>query len=363
MEHDAEGFVYPIINSELCVKCGACIDVCPEASDIKQNDVKNQKAYYGWHKDDHIRQQSSSGGVFSAISQWIMYNEGVVWGAIFDYNQTIVHHKSTSYCRLSEMRKSKYVQSYIGNSYQDIKKDLDLEILVLFVGTPCQVSGLKSFLSRKYENLLTVDFICHGVPSMKLLREYLSIKEKWKKDKIKLVDFRSKIGGWSKMSLNLVFKNNLSLNIPWYKDSYYRAFIKNISLRSSCYKCSYANDSHKSDITIADFWGVHKYNSLLNDEKGVSLIIRNNHIGETFLDKIGSNHLFIRPLKWEYAKYVYSDRCCNKSYNLDSRDAFYNCFTQYGYKKAVKKSHLTNSYFKDLYTKVSLIVKKITNPR
>ena len=168
----------------------------------------------------------------------------------------MVIHKSTDEIDLNDIRKAKYVQSYIGNAFAKVEMELKLGRMVLFMGTPCQVAGLNSFLNRNYGNLITCDFICHGVPPMKLLLNHYSLLEKRMGSGMIRFDFRPKTNGWSRQMILFEFRNGKTYCRPFYLDPYFNAFYKNISLRSSCYKCKYADKQHAADITLADFWDI-----------------------------------------------------------------------------------------------------------
>lgn len=192
MPENYEGFYFPVIDSKVCIDCGLCDKICPA---IEKPELKTlQKSFYAKAKDPHILKSSSSGGAFHMIATMVLNESGVVYGSSFNYNGLIrLECHSTDEVTLEELKKSKYVQSYVGDAYRRLKKDLERGVKVLFCGTPCQVAGLKSFLRKDYANLITVDFICHGVPSMSLLRkhlEYLGLKN------ISEICFRPKNRGW-----------------------------------------------------------------------------------------------------------------------------------------------------------------------
>jgi NAD-dependent dihydropyrimidine dehydrogenase PreA subunit len=196
MLEDDEGFWHPQIDESTCTNCLLCEKICPEINE-DDNKITNliQKAYYGWHNDDNIRERSSSGGAFTAFADYILKNNGVVYGAVYDNEKQMVLHKSTDECSLDAMRKSKYVQSYIGDSFNKVKANLQQGKKIFYVGTPCQIAGLKMFCDD--ENLITCDFICHGVPPMSLLLEDFKLLENKYHDKIINFDFRPKVKSWS----------------------------------------------------------------------------------------------------------------------------------------------------------------------
>lgn len=320
MKEDEEGFLYPLVDENLCDKCQLCEDVCPELENHAiEGHREIQKSYYGFHANDFIRKKSSSGGVFSGIAEKILEKGGLVFGAVYDGKQKTVEHRSTNDNKLEQLRKSKYVQSFIGESFKNVKKYLNFGKKVLFIGTPCQVKGLINYYN--HNNLITCDFICHGVPPMKLLYENITYLEKKHKKKIIGLDFRPKIKTWTYDYFSITTNTGKTINIPWNYDSYFKGFIDNLTLRKSCYQCRYSSNQHISDITIADFWGYRRYDKKIYDNRGISLIIVNTKKGEELINSISLKTLELKPLKWEYANYVFSKRD-GDIYNKEKRDDF-----------------------------------------
>lgn len=277
MQENSEGFLYPKIDTNLCVNCHKCEKVCPIGKIISL--TFNQKAYAVWCKDENLLNKSSSGGVFGVIARQIISEGGVVCGAAFDENNSVCHIIINRPEDIAKLQGSKYVQSKIGSVYQEIEKHLKAGTKVLFSGTPCQVDGLKNFLSKDYENLLTVDIACHGVPSPKVWRKYLSEIG----NKISHICFRNKTFGWRNYSFAFC-KNGQQYLKPTKKDTYFRGFLSNLFLRKSCAECQYANLNRPSDITLADFWGIQKYKKSLFNKKGTSLVLVNSSKGEGFFE-------------------------------------------------------------------------------
>lgn len=342
MVENVEGFRYPSINSSKCTECGLCDKVCPELNfDINKRAPLIKRAYYGWHNDENIRKKSSSGGAFSAIAENVLKKRGLIFGAVYDYSQKMVMHKSTEDVDLSALRKSKYVQSYIGDAFRKVKKYLIDNREVFFVGTPCQVSGLQSYLGKEYKNLITCDLICHGVPPMKLLNDHLFLLEKKFRTTIVDVDFRPKTVSWSMFLLKCLFSNGNKYEMPHFLDCYFSAFIKNLSLRRSCYQCNYCEKQHHSDLTLADFWGYRRLNPNINDERGLSLILINTEKGESVVKEL--QNMTLNAIDWKYAEYAFRQRT-QESYNESSRDQFFNYYSTKGWKKASKKFQLAGTF-------------------
>ncbi len=361
MPEDKEGFYQPFIDDKLCINCGICEKVCPIINKDNNSKRVNFQAYYGYSSNNEIRNVSSSGGAFSAIAQQILGRNGVVYGASFIYNDIVrLEHRSTEYVSLSSLRKSKYVQSYVGYAYRSVEKDLFENKLVLFVGTPCQIAGLKYYLQKDNNNLITMDFICHGVPSMDLFLRTLEYNKSDIKN-ITNIDFRyrSSVGNIGNLNLNISFKSGKSYISSWINDPFYFGFEKNITLRRSCYNCIFCNGLNKySDITIADFWEVKKINPLINASEGVSLILLNNFRYENIIKEIRKNSFFIQKIDNDYAEYVYEKkRHKGTNYDIDLRNRFFETLIKFGFKKAVKQLRPKRT----LKEKISYIMRKIKN--
>lgn len=283
MSEDKEGFLYPIVDSVKCIDCGLCEKVCPVLHPLKNE--AEPLVYAAINNDESIRMQSSSGGIFTLLAEYVIENGGVVFGACFDRDWNVVHDYTETKEGLARFRGSKYVQSNVGNSFSQVKAFLDSGREVLFSGTPCQVAGLKNYLRKPYPNLLTVDLVCHGVPSPEVWRKYLqetvckAYRIKKNKSAINLCDyisdisFRFKDKGWKKYSIKIVFRNGKFEMMPFYENPYMNIFLSNLSLRPSCYACPTKLYNVQSDITIADFWGVNDIKPDIDDDKGCGLIL------------------------------------------------------------------------------------------
>jgi coenzyme F420-reducing hydrogenase beta subunit len=284
METDAEGFWYPLVDQVRCSNCGLCEIVCPVKNRIV---INNQpKAYACMSKEDNIRLESSSGGIFTLIAENVLNDGGVVFGVKFDNDFTVVHDYIETMEGLEKFRGSKYVQSRIGGSYKMAKDFLNQGKKALFSGTPCQIAGLKSFLGKDFENLFTVDLICHGVPSPKVWEEYKKYRERIACFKTREISFRRKYEGWKLFSLLFIFENGKEYTQTFNKDLFMRAFLKDISLRPSCYNCRFKSINRESDITLGDFWGIQNILPEMDDDKGTSLIFINSDKGKEIFEKI-----------------------------------------------------------------------------
>lgn len=284
MESDNEGFWYPKIDKDKCINCNLCEKVCPIINPVKRANSK-KIAYAGINKDDQIRVKSSSGGIFSILAEYIIKNNGIIYGASFDENFNIKHKRILCNTDLDLLRGSKYVQSSIGDIYKQVKSDLESNRQVLFTGTPCQVEGLRSYLRKEYVNLITMDFICHGVPSPLVWKKYLEEMKKSKQENIKNIYFRNKDIGWKVFSLKIIFDEKIYIN-NLSKDLFMKGFLQDVYLRPSCYSCKFKKINRVSDITVADFWGIENILPKMDDDKGTSLIVIHSEKGEQLFDKL-----------------------------------------------------------------------------
>ncbi len=278
MEQDKEGFWYPKINAATCVSCGACQRSCPILNKSEQG--TSPKIYACWNKDDKVREQSSSGGAFTLLADYCIDNGGVVFGACYDKSMQVIHSYAETKDDIAKFRGSKYVQSYIGDSFKKAEEFLKMGRMVLFTGTPCQIGGLYAFLGKRYEKLISVDIICHGVPSPKVFAYYIKELEQKEKSKVVTFKFRDKRTGWRRFSVTAGYENGSETVNRLNEDYYLKLFRKDISLRPSCYDCSFKTMSRISDITIADFWGANRVIPEWNDDKGISLFFFHNKKGK-----------------------------------------------------------------------------------
>lgn len=334
---DEEGFVYPKVNEDKCVKCNLCNNVCPIDNNLLiPKNSNNPIAIGGSHKDEKILEESSSGGAFSLFANKILSNGGAVCGCTLDEENKAKHIIVEKKVDLIKLKGSKYVQSRIGNCYIEIKKRLSKGQEVLFVGTPCEVAGLYTFLQGKeYNNLLTMDFICHGTPSPMVFEDYIKNEENKRNSKISLFKFRNKDKGWNQTGLQLgtyyEFKSGKRIrNYPAFKDSYMNAFLDDLCLRPSCYDCSFKKiPKVYADITVADFWGVDYVDPVLNNKMGTSLLLINTKKGESFWEKVNENFIY---KKVDYEKAITYNPTLIKSSTLNkNRSKFFEDYKNNGF--------------------------------
>lgn len=284
MVGDSLGFLYPVIHESSCVQCGLCEMVCPAIH--KGNKESTPFAWGGHVRSDELRAKSSSGGMFSLFAESVLSKGGVVFGAALSENCDQVNHiKIESITQLERLRGSKYVQSSICNTYIETKEALESGKEVLFSGTPCQIQGLKLFLRKEYENLLTIEIICHGTPSPNIFKKYIEYMKNKLGSPIKNVFFRDEVGGGT-LVMKILAYNGSVYREDKYTDFYYRLFLSNTCLRESCYNCPSRGLYTRADITLGDFWGVENVAPDLIDGKGLSLVVVHTSKGKQLFDSL-----------------------------------------------------------------------------
>lgn len=233
--------------------------------------------YASKHKNPEVRAESRSGGVFTALSDYVLQKDGVVFGCVLSEDLLVKHTIARSSIERDEMRGSKYVQSNMGDTFREVKNELENEKLVLFSGTPCQVAGLKTFLGKNFDNLICIDILCHGVSSPKILKDYLEWQKKNFKNSFLTMDFRNKIDyGWAEHVETLYAYDGSVYNSRVYTNLFYSHCI----LRPICYECKYKSIARVGDISLGDYWGIEKAAPGFNDNKGVSLVLLNSEKGK-----------------------------------------------------------------------------------
>lgn len=291
MCQNEEGFSYPVVDTNTCTDCGLCTKVCPT---LHSELVKwpTGKVYAAQSNDDKTLMGSSSGGVFTLIAEYVIKKlDGIVYGAAWDEGMQLHHIGVERLDDLAKLRGSKYVHSDIGHSFNEIRDYLRNGRWVYFVGTPCQVAGLRLFLRKEYETLLTSDLICHGTPSQKLFNMFLHQIELERNGKVIDYNFRDKkVFGWTCASSSSSLEKNGKSSYLFYDKnmrSYFNAFLKGHITRQDCYECKFACTSRVGDITLADYWGINKQHPEFPQiRKGVSLILVNSKKGESVIDTI-----------------------------------------------------------------------------
>lgn len=290
LHEDDEGFLYPHVNTSDCINCGLCEKVCPWLN--RQKKLQPLEVLAVKNRNEEERMASSSGGVFIALAKKVIADGGVVFGAVFDEKWEVKHTYAEKIEDVKPMIGSKYLQSRIENSYKDAEKFLKVGRKVLFTGSPCQITGLHNFLHKNYPNLISVEYLCHGVPSPGIWRTYLKeiIKKISNVSQITRIEFRNKKSGWDNYSIVISGKTNVnSIEHILYSDiysnnTYMRGFLSDIYLRPSCYNCKCKNGISHCDLTIADYWAIDLSFPDFNDNKGVGLVLINTEKGKQIFD-------------------------------------------------------------------------------
>lgn len=283
---DAEGFAYPSVDEQKCVECGACLKKCPVESEDFVGNMPQVSAVLQ-DKDEKSLMESTSGGAFACIARHILKRGGAVFGAAYDDSLNVSHIAIERLEDLRLLQGSKYISSDLKDSYKKAKAFLKAGRFVFFSGTPCQVAGLKSFLGVESELLLTMDLVCHGVPSQKLFQKYIQWLGEKKKSVVKSYVFRSKeFFGWSLGGEYFDGKKSYAINPDC--DPYYAAFLRGETFRKSCYSCKFANMNREGDFTVGDFWGFHNMKGPVDFDykKGLSMLLVNSSKGVELLKQI-----------------------------------------------------------------------------
>ena len=299
MQADGEGFLYPKVNQAVCINCGLCEKVCPVLHPPLLPAVP--AAYAAKLKDTISLSKSSSGGMFTALAQPILEKGGVVFGAGFDKDWNVCHQYAETLKDLNKLRRSKYVQSDIGGTFRQAKNFLEQGRSVLFTGTPCQIAGLKNYLGKEYENLLTADIFCHGVPSPAVWQKFLA--ENFSNAPIAAIDFRDKTIGWDASYLSVTRQGEKFPSLPGLLRPFKKLFfarqgflfrslfrlsfsISNLYERPSCHHCRMKDSRRAADFTMGDLWGIQHICPSFYDPKGVSVLFVNTPQGKCFLEQI-----------------------------------------------------------------------------
>lgn len=289
MELNGEGFYRPVVDSEKCVQCGACEKVCPWLNDIANPNTSAEKprTVAAFAKDDSVRMASSSGGIFSVLAEKVLADGGVVAGVAQLDKARFGHVIVGNEAELQKLQGSKYVQANPGLVYKSVRSFLREGRMVLFSGTPCQVAALYSVLGKtQYENLYTVDIVCHGTPSVKVWEKYVKELESKTGSKLEKCSFRNKDAGWGNYSLAYKFENGIETLIPHAQDDFMRLFLQRICQNESCVDCRYRKLPRIADITLGDFWGISNYHCEMNDNKGTSVVLLNTTHGMDLFNSV-----------------------------------------------------------------------------
>lgn len=336
MKVNEEGFLQTVVSHDDCMRCDLCNRVCPVLiKPIKDEILDNPKIVAANNLDEDIRALSSSGGIFSVLAREVINQGGKVYGAAFDHDFSVIHVGISNLMDLHKLRGSKYIQSRMGTTYQEIRAELRNGMKILFTGTPCQVAGLYSFLDRTYENLFTCDLVCHGVPSPKVFLNYLTYLRKKYRSEIQSISFRDKRTGWGAYSMAVVFKNGKVYTRTHRQDIFMRGFLRNLYLQPACYDCAFTGFPRWGDITLADYWGVKDIHPEFNDNKGTSLLFINTNRGLDLFNQVSNQVKFTYSTMEDAVKHNYS--ILNSVKAPANRDTFFMDLDKFPFKIIILK--------------------------
>lgn len=379
-QQDSQGFFYPVVDKDNCVNCGLCDKVCPIINVKNYHLPQTTPVYAAYNNNDEQRKTSSSGGIFELLAKNIINKKGVVFGAFFDEEWNVVHGYAEDAEHLEALKRSKYVQSRIGESFKLTKKFLHEGRMVLFVGTPCQISGLKHYLRKEYDNLITVDVVCHGVPSPSIWKKYLSeirreIRLSYNLESennvsITNISFRDKIESWRRFHFSFTYqlkKNGIDAIGPdsifetksqyiWEND-YMQSFLKDYANRPSCFDCKFRDGKCRSDLTLADFWGIQRLskNEDLIGEKGTSLVMVHTSKGREIFENIDCyKELF------DFSKSFVGNPAVFKSWPKPiSHDYFFRSCKRHNIRTSYNKANSIQTKYQNIVKPINRIINKI----
>ncbi len=350
MTADDEGFLYPVIDTGLCVECGLCKKVC----DFQKEHEKTSKEppVYAVKTDDNVRKDSTSAGMYKMLSDLVLQKDGAVYGAAFDDDMCVLHTRATTVKQSEKHRGSKYVQSDLGDVFALIKKDLADSKYVLFSGTSCQVAGLISFLGGKNtQKLLCVEILCHGVPSPLVFSKYIDFVQKKRNKKVLRYLSRAKDRGYT-FNERIEYADGSREVKTMLGEAWNHVFYSNCALRPACYNCKYVGPARTSDITIADFWGIEDASPDFYDKKGISLVILNTEKGERAFNEI-KDKLILSKQSFEKAA-VKNHNLVQPTARPEMRDRFWQDAGRNGYDYIFKKYGRYNAV-----TAIKRFIKKV----
>lgn len=341
MIEDDNGFIYPKINQEKCINCKLCEKVCPSINLVEKKYPVD--CYAMFVNDENKRRESTSGGAASVFYEYILKNNGIVYGATVNNNFNINFIRIDNIKDLYKVKGSKYVHCYINDIFKNVKKDLCDGLKVLFIGTPCQIAGLKRFLLKNYDNLYTIDIICHGVPSQRYLKDEINDLN------IDKLTFREKNG----FVLKAYYKEKLKYKSESSDSQYYSMFLKGLNYRENCYTCIYAEPNRVSDMTIGDFWGLGQDSKLFDSENnGVSVLLPITQKGLELIEACKINMILE---KRDVLEAIRGNSQLNSPVLKPSKyEKFKQNYIKYGFKLAYKKSY-KSEYIKNVIKRNKVI--------
>ena len=300
---DNEGFWYPDVDMGKCIDCHLCEKVCPIIAKVDNIKRYNEpRVYAAYSKDDNIRLDSTSGGIHSTFAKEVYSQGGYVGGAIYNHDHTVSHIVSNDEQDLPRIRSSKYLQSNLQGQYKEVKSLLEQGKEIFYCGSPCQIQSLYKFLKKEYDNLITCDFICLGVNSPKVFLKYMEYLEQKYNAKATHIKFKNKKWGWHNFSMRVNFDNGLEYCQDRNHDLFFIGYLQSkVFMRPSCYHCQFRNYPQRSDITLADFWGLERIDITMDQDKGTSLVMINSDKGLSLFERIKDNIVW-KEFDFETAK-------------------------------------------------------------
>ncbi|MGR6836803.1 Coenzyme F420 hydrogenase/dehydrogenase, beta subunit C-terminal domain [Syntrophomonas erecta] len=338
---DADGFTFPEINNDLCIECGLCNKVCA-FQNIPVTGDEPITTYAAINKNSDVLSASASGGIFGALASLILEKNGVVFGCAYNENMEPEHICVDNLLDMKKIQGSKYVQSNINITYKEAKGYLKGDRWVLFTGTPCQIAGLKSYLGMDYNNLITADLICHGVPSEDFFKVYIRYLEHKLKGKVIDLKFRDKSKGWGHVEKVIYLKNGIVKEklIQPFTSYYHSYFLKGDILRESCYECKYASRSRVGDFTMGDYWGIEKAHPEIGTKEGVSVLLVNSKKGIALIDEL-SKYLKLVESTFEQAR-VQNGPLNRPNAKSERRKTIFKAWHEGGYKAIADDYYMKN---------------------
>jgi coenzyme F420-reducing hydrogenase beta subunit len=354
-EADEDGFKFPKIIRELCIECGLCNKVCAfqNRSLVEKDPLYT---YVAVNKNIDVLLSSASGGVFGAIAYLVLERNGVVFGCAYNEEFEPKHISIEHQSDVKRIQGSKYVQSEINTTYSETKKYLNEGRWVLFTGTPCQIGGLNSYLGKEYENLITIDLICHGVPSAEFFKGYINYLEWRLKAKVVDLNFRDKSKGWGHLE-KIIYKKNSTIKkkiIKPYSSYYHSYFLDGEILRESCYVCKYACGSRVGDFTVGDYWGIKDFHPEVPTKNGASVLLVNSNKGKLILNEL-VNYIDLTTSTFEYAR-AQNGQLSKPTVKGKRREAILKTWREGGFKK------VADEFYKNNRNKILLIKVKMFVP-
>jgi coenzyme F420-reducing hydrogenase beta subunit len=362
LPQDTEGFYFPVVDEDVCIDCDLCDRVCHYIDELNfrpyELDRYSTSLVYGCYSNNHdTRLDSTSGGIFSELAERMFSLNGWVGGAVYNPDHTVSHILTDDRKLLPALRSSKYVESYTDNLFKEVKTRLKTGSKVLVVGAPCQINGLYGYLRKDYENLITCDFICLGVNSNKVFSKYIEWLESKHGSKVKAVKFKDKTYGWHRFSIRVDFVNGKSYVKDRNTDPFFVGYLgTSLFLMPACYTCEFRGFPKKSDITLADFWGIEDLDPTMDQDLGTSLVLVNSEKGKAFYESLGNS---ITSKAYTMEEALRSNRSMSKSIedvDLTLRDEFFRDLDIYPFDVVAKKyfpmptvkTHIVN-FLKHIY--------------